>query len=65
MTTGCVLWISFIYGMGLALFVVVFLVVRLRRSWRAEAIVLVTIGAAVAYLAIVVLLTILAWRGCG
>lgn len=65
MTGACALWISVFYAMGLVLFVLVFLVVRLRRSWKPEAIVLVTIGAAIAYLVVVVLLAVLAWQWCG
>lgn len=47
------------------MFVLVFLVVRLRRSWKPEAIALVTAGAAIAYLVVVALLAVLAWQGCG
>jgi uncharacterized membrane protein (UPF0136 family) len=65
MTGACALWISVFYALGLALFVLVFLVVRLRRSRRPEAIALVTIGAMLAYLVIIALLTVLASRGCG
>jgi hypothetical protein len=65
MTAACALWISILFAMGLALFVLVFLLIRLRLPWHPEAIVLVTVGAALAYLVVVVLLSVLAWQGCG
>ena len=63
--TACAFWIAGLFVAGMALFVLVFVIIRLRLPWRPEATVLVVIAAALAYLVVVALLVVLAWRGCG